>query len=75
MPVPFHYNKLESIGDQLTVGCKVKEIAKQEKYSIDTIYQVRRRLLLTSKATLIIPYLKTSSARMITLEIKEVSNP
>ena len=73
MPVPFHYNKLESIGDQLTVGCKVEEIAEREKCSIDTVYQVRRRLLLTGKATPIIPRLKTSLARMITPEIEEVT--
>ena len=75
MPVPFHHNKLESIGDQLTVGCRVEEIAEHKKCGLDTVYRVRRRLLLTGKATLIIPRLKPGPARIITPEIEEVFNP
>ena len=75
MPAHFHYNKLESIGDQLTVGCGVEEIAKREKCGLDAVYRVRRRLLLTGKATPIIPHLKPGPARMITPEIEEVFNP
>ena len=75
MPVHFPHNKLESIGDQLTVGCGVEEIAEREKCSPDTVYRVRRRLLLTGKATPIIPHLKPGPVRIITPEIEEVFNP
>ena len=75
MPVPFHHNKLESIGDQLTVGCRVEEIAEREKCNLDTVYRVRCWLLLTGKATPIIPRLKPGPARSITPEIEEVLIP
>ena len=75
MPVHFHHNKLESIGDQLTIGCGVEEIAEHEKCSLDTIYRVQRWLLLTDKVTPIIPRLKPGPARSITPEIEEVLIP
>ena len=75
MPVHFHHNKLESIGNQLTIGCGVEEIAECEKYSPDTVYRVQHQLLLTDKATPIIPRLKPGPARIITPEIEEVFNP
>ena len=75
MPVHFHHNKLESIGDQLTVGCGVEEIAEHEKCSPDTVYRVQHQLLLTGKATPIIPHLKPGPARIITPEIEEVLIP
>jgi len=72
MPVHFHHNKLESIGDQLTIGCGVEEIAEREKCNLDTVYRVQCWLLLTGKATPIIPHLKPGSVRSITPEIEEV---
>jgi len=57
----------------LTVGCGVEEIAECEKYSFDTVYRVQCWLLLTGKATPIIPHLKPEPARSITPEIEEVT--
>ena len=56
----------------MTVGCEVEEIAEHEKCSLDTVYRVRRWLLLTGKVTPIIPHLKPGLARSITPEIEEI---
>ena len=72
MPAHFDYNELKSIGDQLTVGLGVEEIAANEKCSTRTIYRVERRLLVTGQATPFIPRLKSGPARMVTPEIEEV---
>jgi hypothetical protein len=69
MPVPFHHNKLESIGDQLTAGLDVEEIAAREKCCVRTL---QRRLSITGLATPLLHRLKTGPARMITPEIEKV---
>ena len=75
MPVSFHHNKLESIGDQLTAGLEVNEIAAHEKCSVRTVYRIQRRLHITGSATPLLPRLKTGRTRMITPEIEEVWFP
>ena len=72
MSPPFHANKLESIGAQLELGLNVEEIAVNEKCSINTVYQVQRRICIIEQATNIIPNLDRGPARIITLEIEEV---
>jgi len=72
MSPQFHYNKLESIGDQLAAGGGVEEIAASQHCRIQTVYRVQRRMRVTGQATPLFPGLKRGPARLITPEIEEV---
>ena len=72
MPAPFHFNKLELIGDQLTAGVLIEEITISQHCSPQTVYQIQQRLHVTEQATPLIDGLRCRPTRMITPEIKEV---
>ena len=72
MPAPFHFNKLESIGDQLTAGVPIEEITISQHCSPQTVYRIQRRLHVTGQATPLIDGSRHGPARMITPEIEEV---